>query len=168
MKNQNGFIKFDGNKVTYRGSVFGQLSTSQPIPTNLRSFIFKTRIVECSKDVRIGLGFKFDGGCIRWINDTGYLDTAGKGIITALESYGENDDIFCYLRRIPIKQKDYQYFKWIKNGKAIGSCMIDGKNVLPYICFDALHGSVQTAEVETSFDIKPPSNTSGKFFTSQE
>ena len=165
MENQNDFINIDGNKIVYRGTGYEDVSTSQPIPANLRSFIFKTKIVKSSKDVRICLGYEFDGGYIRWSNDRGFLDNHEK-IITNLESYAENDDIYCYLRRIPIKQKDYQYFKWIKNGKVIGSWLMEGENVHPFIRFEALHDSVQTVQLETNFDISSPSSTSGKFLMS--
>ena len=167
MVTQNGFIDIDGNKIICRGTAYEEVSTSQPIPANWRSFIFKTKIDECSKYTEISLGFEFNGGCTRWFNNTGGLDNA-KEIITTLDSYGGNDDICCHLRRIFTKQKDYQYVKWIKNGKVIGSCIMEGKNVLPGVIFKASHDSVQKAAVETSFDIRPPSNTSGKYFINQK
>lgn len=167
MKNQNDFINIDGNKIVYRGTDFEEVLSSQPIPVNLRSFIFKTKIIECSKDVEISLGFVFDDGFIVWRSNTGYLNSREK-VITSLESYGKNDNISCHLRRISVKEKDYQYVKWMKNGNAIGSWMIEGLNVFPSIRLTALQESLKTAELETSFDIKATSNTSGNFFMAQK
>ena len=167
MVTQNGFINIDGNKIIYRGTGYENVLTSQPIPANLRSFIFKTKIVECSKDVEISLGFKFDDGFILWRSNSGNLDNEEK-VIMSLEPYGKNDDISCYLRRISVKEKDYQYVNWIKNGKVIGSWMIEGDNVFPSFRCEALDDSLQAAELETSFDIKATSNTSGKFFMTQK
>ena len=167
MENQDGSIKIDGNNIIYRGTGYKKVSTSQAIPANLRSFIFKAKIVECSKYTVMRLGFIFDGGSTRWTNNTEHLSSA-KGIITTLESYGGNDDICCHLRRIFTKQKDYQYVKWIKNGKVIGSCMMEGENIFPSIAFDTLHDSIQTAKLEASFDIELPGNASGKFHMTQK
>ena len=167
MEDQNDFINIDGNEIVYRGNGDEQVLTSQPIPANLRLLIFKTKIIECSTDVKISIGFEVDDGFIAWRSNTGNLDN-GENVIMSLEPYGKNDDISCYLRRISVKEKDYQYIKWVKNGKVIGSWMIESDNVFPNIIFEAFHDSLQTAELETTFDIKATSNTSGKFFMTQK
>ena len=138
------------------------VSTSQPIPANLRSFIFKTKIRKCSEDVEMFIGFKINGQYIRWINTTGNLDMHGARF-TDLEPYGEHDEICWHLQKICVQEKYYQYFKCIKNGKTIGGKIMEGETIYPFVVFKALNNNVQRVELETSLDIDSPCIISGKF-----
>ena len=103
-----------------------------------------------SSNASINVGFQGDPGVLRW-RDGGKVDD-GEDVLGILETFNSKDSLSCNLQRIMVDQHTYQYCKFSKNDKLIGSWVIDGtENVTPFIVFIPLHDTTETAEVETNF-----------------
>ena len=109
------------------------MTTSQPIPLSLSSYSFEIKMESGCDDISVGM--QIDDNFIQYISDIGYFqdDQDGTPIFDQLEPFGDDDVIGCHMRSISAGDNVYKYLKFYKNGKVVGSRVVDGKFLRPRV-----------------------------------
>ena len=166
--NTGDSITCDGNKINYSGVDSSVAQTNHAITYAFHNFYIGAKIKRLEGNLGVTFGFQFGNdiqrcGYITWKYDGCISDK--NGIMTDLhfEHFKENDLIELFFSKITIGEENFKCVKFVKNKQYLGSCVIEGTILNPFITFTPLQKNKVMAEVDTFFENETSFNPKGIF-----